>query len=68
MKDVSFKIHPLTNIQAKDMIRSLKSYPLLTGFRGAEPVDLATLEETLLRVSQLVKDFSDFSEDRKSVV
>lgn len=62
MKDVSFKIHPITDVQAKNMIRSLKSYPLLTGFRGAESVDLETLEETLLRVSQLVKDFADFSE------
>ena len=62
MKDVSFKIHPLTDIQAKDMIRSLKSYPLLTGFRGAESVDLKTLEETILRLSQLVKDFDRFAE------
>jgi acetyltransferase len=44
------------------MIRSLRSYPLLTGFRGAPPVDLETVEETLLRLSQLVKDFDCFSE------
>ncbi len=62
MKDVSFKINPLTDVQSKEMIRSLKSYPLLTGFRGADPVDLKTLDETLLRVSQLVKDFEDFVE------
>jgi acetyltransferase len=62
MKDVSFRIHPLTTQSAKEMIRSLKSYPLLTGFRGAKPVDLKTIEETLLRVSQLVKDFDDFLE------
>ncbi len=62
MKDVSFKIHPLTDVQARDMIRSLKSYPLLSGFRGAKPVDLKTLEETLLRVSQLIHDFEDFIE------
>ncbi len=62
MKDVSFRIHPLTTQSAKEMIRSLKSYPLLTGFRGAKPVDLDTIEETLLRVSQLVRDFDDFME------
>ncbi len=62
MKDVSFKIHPLTDVQAKDMIQSLKSYPLLTGFRGSEAVDLKTLQETILRVSQLVKDFEEFIE------
>ncbi|MEW5993005.1 MAG: acetate--CoA ligase family protein, partial [Candidatus Zixiibacteriota bacterium] len=62
MKDVSFRIHPLTDEGAKEMIRSIRSYPLLTGFRGAPPVDLAVLEETLLRLSQLVKDFDVFSE------
>ena len=62
MKDVSFKIHPLTTQSAKEMIRSLKSYPLLTGFRGAKPVDLDTIEETLLRVSQLIRDFDVFME------
>ncbi len=62
MKDVSFKINPLTTQTAKEMIRSLKSYPLLTGFRGAKPVNLDTIEETLLRVSQLVRDFDCFTE------
>lgn len=62
MKDVSFRINPLTNQGAKEMIRSLRSYPLLTGFRGAPPVHLETIEETLLRLSQLVKDFLCFTE------
>ncbi len=62
MKDVSFRIHPLTTQNAKEMIKSLKSYPLLTGFRGAQPVDLNAIEETLLRISQLVKDFDVFAE------
>ncbi|MCX6834728.1 MAG: acetate--CoA ligase family protein [candidate division Zixibacteria bacterium] len=58
MKDVAFRINPLTPEKARRMIESLKSYPLLTGFRGAPPVDLDIVEETLLRVSQLVRDFS----------
>ncbi len=62
MKDVAFRINPLTDQNAKEMIRSLHSYPLLTGFRGAEPVHLKTIEETLLRLSQLVKDFDCFTE------
>jgi len=62
MKDVAFRINPLTDEGAKQMIRSLKSYPLLTGFRGAEPVNLEVVEETLLRVSQLVKDFDCIQE------
>ena len=55
MKDVAFRINPLTPKKARRMIESLKSYPLLTGFRGAPPVDLEIVEETLLRVSQLVR-------------
>jgi acetyltransferase len=62
MKDVAFRINPLTDQDAKEMIQSLRSYPLLTGFRGAPPVDLAYVEETLLRLSQLVRDFDCFSE------
>ena len=62
MKDVSFRINPLTDNGAREMIRSLRSYPLLTGFRGAPPVDLEIIQETLLRLSQLVKDFDIFSE------
>lgn len=62
MKDVAFRIHPLTDEGAREMIRSLRSYPLLTGFRGAPSVDLGVIEETLLRLSQLVKDFDCFTE------
>lgn len=62
MKDVAFRINPLTDTGVKEMMRSIKSYPLLTGFRGAEKVDIATLEDTLLRLSQLVRDFDCFAE------
>ena len=62
MKDVSFRINPLTDTNAKEMVTSLRSYPLLKGYRGAPPVHIATIEETLLRLSQLVKDFPCFSE------
>jgi len=60
MKDVAFKIHPLTDFDAKEMIQSIKGYPLLTGFRGAAAVDIKVLEETLLRISQLISDFPVF--------
>ena len=62
MKDVSFRIHPLTDQGARDMIRSLKSFPLLDGFRGAPAVDQDVIVETLQRLSQLVRDFHCFSE------
>ena len=59
MKDVAFKIHPLTDYDAGEMVKSIKGYPLLTGFRGAPPVDVSILEETLLRISQLISDFPE---------
>ena len=62
LKDVAFRINPLNEGNADEMIKSLKSYPLLTGARGSASVDLATLKESLLRLSQLVSDFDIFSE------
>jgi acetyltransferase len=59
MKDVSVRIHPLTDVNARAMIERIKGYPLLAGARGEKPVDLAFLEESLLRLSQLVGDLDD---------
>jgi acetate---CoA ligase (ADP-forming) len=62
MKDVSFRVNPLTDNDAREMISSLHSYKLLTGYRGAPAANLKAIEETLLRVSQLVGEFDAFSE------
>jgi acyl-CoA synthetase (NDP forming) len=62
LKDVAFRIHPLTDLDAKDMIRSIKGYPLLDGWRGAPPGDIPALEEVLLRVSALVEDLPEVAE------
>jgi len=62
LKDVAFRISPLNDKNIEEMIRSLKSYPLLTGFRGADPVDMPTLKESLQRLSQLVSDFDMIDE------
>jgi len=62
MKDVSFRIAPLTDLDARDMIESLKGYKLLTGFRGSKPVNIASVEDSILKLSQLVLDFPDFAE------
>jgi len=42
------------------MIKSIKGYKLLSGFRGAPPADLKALEQAILRLSQLVTDFPYF--------
>ena len=54
LKDVSFRIVPLTKRDAGEMIREIKGYPLLQGYRGQEAVDMANLEELLLKVSDFV--------------
>jgi acyl-CoA synthetase (NDP forming) len=62
LRDVSVRITPLSKEDASDMIRELKTYPLLTGFRGSVPADVAALEEGLLRVSAMVEDIPQIAE------
>lgn len=57
MKDIVFRIHPITDRDAQEMIRSIKNYPYLAGVRGEKSVDLNALAECLERLSQLVADF-----------
>lgn len=60
--DVQFRITPLTDRDAAEMVRGIKAYRLLTGYRGHAPADLEALEETLLRVSRLVEEIPQISE------
>ena len=54
LKDVSFRIVPLTKRDAAEMIKEIKGYPLLEGYRGQEPADVPYLEELILKVSDFV--------------
>lgn len=60
--DVSFRIHPLTDVDAAEMISEVKSARLLEGYRGGEEGDIAALRETLLRVSALIDDLPEIAE------
>lgn len=62
LKDVTFRMAPLTDIDAMDMIKSVKSYKLLEGARGTKPAQIEQIQETLLRLSQLVNDFKFIDE------
>ncbi len=62
MKDVTFRIAPLTDIDALEMIKSVKAYKLLEGARGTKPAQIGQIQETLLRLSQLVNDFKFIDE------
>ena len=62
LKDVTFRIAPLTDIDASQMVKSVKAYKLLQGARGTTPAQMDQIEETLLRLSQLVNDYKFIDE------
>jgi acyl-CoA synthetase (NDP forming) len=60
--DVSFRIAPLARRDARAMIREIRAYRLLEGYRGQPPVDVTYIEELLLKVSRLVVDNPEIKE------
>jgi acyl-CoA synthetase (NDP forming) len=62
LKDVSFRITPLTRRDASEMIREIKGYPLLQGYRGQEPVGIPFLEDLILKVSDFVEQNHEVKE------
>ncbi|MGH7926718.1 MAG: acetate--CoA ligase family protein [Candidatus Binatia bacterium] len=62
LRDVSFRIAPLTDGDAREMVRSIRGYRLLEGYRGHPPADIAAIEELLLRVAWLVEEVPEISE------
>ena len=62
LKDVTFRVPPLTDLDAEEMIRQIRGYPLLEGVRGEAPIDLKALAEVLQRFSQLVEDLPQVAE------
>ncbi|MFH1003273.1 MAG: acetate--CoA ligase family protein, partial [Chloroflexota bacterium] len=61
-RDVTFRIHPLTDVDTQEMVRSIKAYQLLEGWRGSKPSDTGALEELLLRVSAMIEDLPQIVE------
>lgn len=62
LKDVAFRLAPLSRQDVREQMRSIRTFPLLQGVRGEAPADLAVTEEIVLRVSQLVEDFPEIVE------
>jgi acyl-CoA synthetase (NDP forming) len=60
--DVSHRIPPLTEVDVADLVRSVRAAPKLFGHRGARPVDVKALEETIARVSCLADDRPELAE------
>jgi acyl-CoA synthetase (NDP forming) len=61
-RDVTFRAAPLERRDVSEMIREMKSYPLLTGVRGSAPRDIEALEDCIMRLGQLAVDLPDIVE------
>lgn len=62
MGDVAFRLHPLTDVDAEELMAAVKVSILLRGYRGSPPADLAAVRELLLRISQLIDDVPEVLE------
>jgi acyl-CoA synthetase (NDP forming) len=60
--DVAVRLSPVTDRDAHDMVRSLRTYPLLRGYRGASAVDVDALEDVVLRLAAMVDEHSEVAE------
>ncbi|MHA1614486.1 MAG: acetate--CoA ligase alpha subunit [Candidatus Thorarchaeota archaeon] len=62
VKDISFRLAPMTRTDASELIMETKMGTLLQGVRGEAPSDIAAIEDTILKISQLVTDFEEIVE------
>jgi acyl-CoA synthetase (NDP forming) len=62
LKDVTFRLAPATQEDAASMLDGIQAAEILKGVRGAKPVKREALQDTIVRVSQLVSDFPEISE------
>jgi acyl-CoA synthetase (NDP forming) len=62
LKDVSYRVAPITSEEAKKMITEIKSYPILLGVRGGRPLDIDSIADVIMRLSQIVQEFDELQE------
>jgi acetyl coenzyme A synthetase (ADP forming)-like protein len=62
VRDTSLRLVPMTDIDVHDLVRSLRSSPLLFGYRGTSAVDVHALEQVLLRIGRLAEDIPEVAE------
>ena len=62
LKDVTFRVAPMSRLQARQMVEAIRTYQLLAGVRGQAPSDVEAIVDTILRISQLVMDFPEIAE------
>jgi len=56
LKDVSFRVIPVEQRDAQEMIKEIKGYPLLQGYRGKEPSDISSLVNIILKISRFIEE------------
>jgi acyl-CoA synthetase (NDP forming) len=62
IKDVAVRITPVTDLDAREMLRSLQTFPLLDGYRGAPACDVGAVEDVIARVSAMVEEHPELVE------
>jgi len=62
LKDVTFRIAPINEEEAREMITEVKAYPILEGYRGAPPADVDTIVKILVNTSKLMMDYQEIKE------
>jgi acyl-CoA synthetase (NDP forming) len=62
LADVIFRITPLSDNDAREMVRGIRGFKLLEGYRGHPPADLEAIEDVLLRVSRMVDELPEIQE------
>jgi acyl-CoA synthetase (NDP forming) len=62
LKDISFGIVPVTDVDAEEMLKELKGYSVLKGVRGEQPVNINTIVEHIQKLSQLINDFYEIEQ------
>jgi len=62
LKDVSFRVAPVSRRDAAEMVREIRAWPLLAAYRGSEPADEEAIVEALIRVSRLACDIPEVQE------
>ncbi len=62
LQDVAVRITPISDLDAREMLRTLRTFPLLDGYRGAPPCDVGAIEDVLLRVGAMVEAHPEITE------
>ena len=62
LKDVAFRVVPITQRDARQMVRNIQGFPVLQGYRGQEPADLGALEGLLLKLSDFIEGHPEVAE------